>query len=75
LDITQRSVTVKYDHSEEIYSSRKLIPVNPKTFGDQLHLKRIEASRFSNRPLVARRCGMTSTIRALSVHGKVDQNC
>ena len=34
---------VKYDDSKERYSRRKLIPVNPKTLGDQLHVKRIEA--------------------------------
>jgi DNA-binding transcriptional regulator YiaG len=43
LGIAQRSVTVKYDDSKERYSRRKLIPVNPKTLGDQLHLKRIKA--------------------------------
>jgi len=44
LGIAQRSVTVKYDDSKERYSRRKLIPVNQKTLGDQLHLKRIEAN-------------------------------
>ena len=43
MGIAQRSVTVKYDDSKERYSRRKLIPVNLKTLGDQLHLKRIEA--------------------------------
>jgi DNA-binding transcriptional regulator YiaG len=43
LGIAQRSVSVKFDNSKERYSRRKLIPVNPKTLGDQLHLKRIEA--------------------------------
>ncbi len=44
LGIAQRSASVKYDDSKEIYSRRKLIPVNPKTLGDNLLLKRIEAN-------------------------------
>ena len=44
LGISQRSVSVKYDDSKERYSRRKLIPVNPKTLGDHLLLKRIEAN-------------------------------
>ena len=43
LGITQRSIMVKYDDSKERYSGRKLIPVNVKTLGDRLLLKRIEA--------------------------------
>jgi DNA-binding transcriptional regulator YiaG len=35
---------VKFDDSKERYSTRKLIPVNPKTLGDHLLLKRIEAN-------------------------------
>ena len=35
---------VTYDDSKERYSRRKLIPVNPKTLGDRLLLKRIEAN-------------------------------
>ena len=31
-----------FDHSKERYSRRKLIPVNLKTLGDHLLLKRIE---------------------------------
>ena len=42
--IAQRSETVKYDDSKERYSRRKLIPVNPKTLGDHLLLKRIVAA-------------------------------
>ena len=34
---------VDFDHSKERYSRRKVIPVNPKTLGDHLHLKRIAA--------------------------------
>jgi DNA-binding transcriptional regulator YiaG len=33
----------QFDHSKERYSPRKLIPVNVKTLGDRLLLKRIEA--------------------------------
>jgi DNA-binding XRE family transcriptional regulator len=36
-------VVTAFDHSNERYSRRKLIPVNPKTLGDRLLLKRIEA--------------------------------
>ena len=43
LGIAQRLIMVKYDNSKERYSRRKLIPVNPKTLGDRLLLKRIEA--------------------------------
>jgi DNA-binding transcriptional regulator YiaG len=44
LGISQRSITIKYDDSKERYNRRKLIPVNPKTLGDHLLLKRIEAN-------------------------------
>jgi len=44
LGIAQRSVWVQFDDSKERYSRRKLIPVNPKTLGDHLLLKRIEAN-------------------------------
>jgi DNA-binding transcriptional regulator YiaG len=44
LGISQRSVSVKYDDSKEKYSRRKLIPVNVKTLGDHLLLKRIQAN-------------------------------
>ena len=43
LGIAQRTVYVKFDHFKQRFSVRKLIPVNPKTLGDQLHLKRIKA--------------------------------
>ena len=33
-----------FDNSKDKYSPRKLIPVNPKTLGDRLLLKRIEAN-------------------------------
>jgi DNA-binding transcriptional regulator YiaG len=62
LGITQRSVTVKYDHSKERYSRRKLIPVNPKTLGDHLLLKRIEVDL--TQPEVAQKAGVSArTVR------------
>ena len=51
-----------FDHSKERYSTRKLIPVNPKTLGDQLLLKRIEANL--TQPELAQRAGVsTRTVR------------
>jgi DNA-binding transcriptional regulator YiaG len=44
LGIARRSMTALFDHSKERYSPRKLIPVNLKTLGDRLLLKRIEAN-------------------------------
>jgi DNA-binding transcriptional regulator YiaG len=44
LGISQRLITIKYNDSKERYSRRKLIPVNPKTLGDRLLLKRIETN-------------------------------
>ena len=43
LGITQRTVTVKSPHNEKRFITRKLIPVNPKTLGDHILLKRIKA--------------------------------
>jgi hypothetical protein len=40
---TQRIIRVKYDHSNQKFSPRKLFPINPKTLGDYFLLKRIEA--------------------------------
>jgi len=57
LGISQRSVTVKYDDSKERFSPRKLIPVNPKTLGDHLLLKRIEANL--TQPEVAQKAGVS----------------
>jgi DNA-binding transcriptional regulator YiaG len=42
LDIAHRTVAVKFSHSQR-FSPRKLIPVNLKTTGDYLLLKRIKA--------------------------------
>lgn len=57
LGISQRSVWVKYDDSKERNSRRKLIPVNPKTLGDHLLLKRIEADL--SQPEVAQKAGVS----------------
>jgi DNA-binding XRE family transcriptional regulator len=40
---TQRTIHVVHRHSGGRFSPRKLIPVNAKTTGDHLLLKRIEA--------------------------------
>jgi hypothetical protein len=37
---TQRIIRVKYDHSNQKFSPRKLFPASPKTIGDHLVLKR-----------------------------------
>jgi len=42
--MAQRTITVKSDFSSQIFSPRKLILVNVKTLGDQLHLGRIKAN-------------------------------
>jgi DNA-binding transcriptional regulator YiaG len=44
LGITQSTIHVIHDHSGGRFSPRKLIPVNPRTVGDHLLLKRIEAN-------------------------------
>ena len=43
MGIAHRTVQVKFDHFKQRFSARKLIPINVKTLGDYLHLKRIEA--------------------------------
>lgn len=43
MGIIRRTLKVVFVHSKERFSSRQLIPVNPKTMGDYLLLKRIEA--------------------------------
>jgi DNA-binding transcriptional regulator YiaG len=63
LAFTHRTVHVKFDHFKQRFSPRKLIPVNPKTTGDYLLLKRIEANLSP--PEVALKAGVTErTIRA-----------
>jgi DNA-binding transcriptional regulator YiaG len=67
LGIAQRSVSVKYDGSKEKYSPRKLIPVNPKTLGDRLLLKRIEADL--TQPEVAQKAGVSARMVRKWEHG------
>jgi len=55
-------VDVKFDHFKQRFSARKLIPVNPKTVGDQLLLKRIKADL--SQPELAVKAGVsTQTVR------------
>jgi DNA-binding XRE family transcriptional regulator len=57
LGITQRTIRVIHQHSGGRFSPRKLIPVNPKTVGDHLLLKRIEANL--SQPEVALKTGVS----------------
>jgi DNA-binding transcriptional regulator YiaG len=50
-------VHVKFDHFKQRFSPRKLIPVNPKTTGDYLLLKRIEADL--SQPELAAKSGVS----------------
>ena len=43
LGIAHRTVQVKFDHFKQRFSPRKLIPVNVKSLGDYLLLKRVQA--------------------------------
>jgi DNA-binding transcriptional regulator YiaG len=62
LGITQRTIHVIRKLSHGRFSPRKLIPVNPKTLGDHLLLKRIEADL--TQPEVAVKAGVsTRTVR------------
>jgi len=62
LGITQRTIQVVHSLSSGRFSPRKLIPVNPKTLGDYLHLKRIAANL--SQPEVAIYAGVsTRTVR------------
>ena len=62
LGIAQRSVSVKYDDFKEGFSTRKLIPVNAKTPGDHLLLKRMAANL--TQPEAAKKTGVsTRTVR------------
>jgi ribosome-binding protein aMBF1 (putative translation factor) len=67
LGIAQRSSQVVFDHSKERFSPRKLIPVNPKTLGDRLLLKRIEAN-LSQPELAQKAIVSVRTVRKLE-HG------
>jgi DNA-binding transcriptional regulator YiaG len=63
LGITQRTIRVVHDRSGGRFSPRKLIPVNPKTTGDYLLLKRIQANL--SQPEVAVKAGVSEhTVRA-----------
>jgi hypothetical protein len=57
MGITQRTVTANFEHSKGRFSTRKLIPVNSKTMGDHLLLKRIEANL--SQPEVAVKAGVS----------------
>ena len=62
LGITQRTIRVIRQLSHGRFSPRKIIPVNPKTLGDHLLLKRIEADL--SQPEVAVKAGVsTRTVR------------
>jgi DNA-binding XRE family transcriptional regulator len=43
LGIAQRKIRVKLDFSKQKFSTRKRFPAIPKTIGDHLMLKRLEA--------------------------------
>jgi DNA-binding transcriptional regulator YiaG len=60
LGITQRTIRVIHQLSGGRFSPRKLIPVNPKTTGDHLLLKRIEANL--SQPEVALKLGASERI-------------
>jgi len=63
LGITQRTIRVIQEHSGGKLSPRKLIAVNPKTVGDHLLLRRIQANL--SQPEVARKAGVSErTVRA-----------
>jgi DNA-binding transcriptional regulator YiaG len=57
LGIAQRTIRAKFDYSKEGFSPRKLIPSNPKTLGDYLLLKRIEADL--SQPELAQKAGVS----------------
>jgi DNA-binding XRE family transcriptional regulator len=62
LGITQRTICVIHQLSGSRFSPRKLIPVNPKTLGDHLLLKRIEAN-LSQPEVAQKACVSTRTVR------------
>jgi len=57
LGITHRTIHVVHGRSGGRLSTRKLIPVNAKTLGDHLLLKRVEADL--SQPEVAQKAGVT----------------
>jgi ribosome-binding protein aMBF1 (putative translation factor) len=60
---TQRKIRVKLDLSDKRFSPRKLFPVNPKTLGDYLIVKRYEAD-LSQAEVAAKLRGSDKTLRA-----------
>jgi DNA-binding transcriptional regulator YiaG len=72
LGIAQRTVVADFDYPSQRFSPRKLIPVNVKTLGDQLHLARIEANLSQSE--VAQKLGVsTRTVRKWE-HGQTCPN-
>lgn len=67
LGITQRTIRVIHQLSHGRFSPRKLIPVNPKTLGDHLLLKRIEANL--SQPEVAVKAGVSVRMVRKWEHG------
>ena len=53
LGIAQRQIRVPYNHSKTPYRPRKSLPSNPKTLGDHLLLKRVEA-RLSQKEMAVK---------------------
>jgi transcriptional regulator with XRE-family HTH domain len=62
MGIAQRTVMANFECSKQRYSPRKLIPVNPKTIGDYLLLKRIKGNL--SQPELAIKAGVS--IRTVS---------
>jgi hypothetical protein len=72
LGIARRSVTVAFDDSKKRCSRRKLIPVNAKTLGDHLLLKRIEANLSQSE--VAAKTGFTARKIQMLEHDRIVPN-
>jgi DNA-binding transcriptional regulator YiaG len=62
MGIAQRTVIANFEASKQRYSPRKLIPVNSKTIGDYLLLKRIKGNL--SQPELAIKAGVS--IRTVS---------
>jgi len=62
LGIAQRTVVAVFDCPPQRFSPRKLIPVNVKTLGDQLHLARIKVN-LSQSELAQKLKVSTRTVR------------
>jgi len=69
LGIAQRTVVVENGFSPQRFSPRKLIPVNAKTLGDQILLKRIEANL--SQPEVTQMLGVSTRTVSKWEHGTV----